>query len=413
MTKVSMKHLYVLLLFVFLFNTIFLPNDTFMMKKISLFVLLLLILLDTKEVIGYDEKCVFLLGLIVTLCIILQSIAITGDITENIKLGYPGVILLLYFPVKKYHINLKKLIYILLMELAWYISICGILDRLNIVSVNENRLLLWLFYSDNALIGKGSHVPFGVCIFLKASTMLLLALAMAFEERRFFDAIVILAALILSGTRANVFTAIAVFAVFVIMSSRNRSNRIAITTIISGLFLAVVIKFNIPAKLQRIAEVKQVSDDYRSHSLNSIFRYWSEQPIRLITGSGFSGKYFDSGRNDFISDVELSYWNLMRQLGFIMFVLVMIMILLPLFQLVKRRVGKHMILSYIGYLVIAYTNPLLYSSTGITVVLFMYYYTFILHKREVFTNPEHKRRDTSKALTAITTSNVLFEGQKK
>ena len=77
----------VVLVYIFLFNVIFFPNDTFNIKIISLFLLLVLNFWSTplKNKIDY---LVFFFGLIVPTFTIVLSIIITKSFINNIKLYY-------------------------------------------------------------------------------------------------------------------------------------------------------------------------------------------------------------------------------------------------------------------------------------------------------------------------------------
>ena len=125
---------------------------------------------------------------------------------------------------------------------------------------------------------------------------------------------------------------------------------------------------------------KASNDSVRNTILNTIFASWAEKPISLFTGAGYTGMIYDLARCEYTYTVELSYWNLLRQIGLIPFLLVMIMYLFPIYYLIKSKANINYVVAYIGYLIIAYTNPLLYTSTGLVVLLFMYYICFIFYK---------------------------------
>ena len=86
-----------------------------------------------------------------------------------------------------------------------------------------------------------------------------------------------------------------------------------------------------------------------------------------------TSSFYNIAYNSYTVLVELSYWNLLRQLGLFLFVLAMYMFLKPLFSVAKNKNTRVLSFGYISYLIVAYTNPLLYSSTGFCALLIMLY----------------------------------------
>ena len=74
---------------------------------------------------------------------------------------------------------------------------------------------------------------------------------------------------------------------------------------------------------------------------------------------------------------EWTYLELLRGYGLFAFLILAVM-LWPIFKLYKMRRNRNvaaMMMAYIVYLVIAGTNPLLISSTGMLIILTIYSYT--------------------------------------
>lgn len=81
-----------------------------------------------------------------------------------------------------------------------------------------------------------------------------------------------------------------------------------------------------------------------------------------------------------------------------MFIILMAMYLYPLARLLKYK-KKYLseIFAYAGFLIIAYTNPFLYSTTGMIILLYMYY---------LFDSELQEREETTKSI------NVDMDGDK-
>ena len=89
---------------------------------------------------------------------------------------------------------------------------------------------------------------------------------------------------------------------------------------------------------------------------------------KLFFGSGFGSEYYNYGRGEYQSTAELAYINLLRQIGLIMFLAFLVFLFRPLMY---HKLDRKLRFSYFMYLVIAYTNPLLYSSTAYVLYIYM------------------------------------------
>ena len=131
---------------------------------------------------------------------------------------------------------------------------------------------------------------------------------------------------------------------------------------------------------------KAGSDAIRNGHIQSLLAYWSENPLHFLRGDGFSSSFYSSGIGDYTSNIELSYWNLLRQVGVFPFLATIIMLVYPLWPIIRKKENVMMLIGYVAYLIVAYTNPLLYSSTGLTVILFIY----VLCGKEAPPSPEKR-----------------------
>ena len=119
------------------------------------------------------------------------------------------------------------------------------------------------------------------------------------------------------------------------------------------------------------------SDQIRNRQFDSYLLIFSN-PINLLFGTGFGSSFYNLGRNAFAVTAELAYFDLLRQIGLIFFIPFLLFILFPFYVLRDNTIK----VSYLGYLLISFTNPLLFSSTGFLVYLYMYYICFT-HSRKI------------------------------
>lgn len=376
-----------ILLFLFALNAIFLPADTFQVKKIALFLLLAInydCFLKILKHRNRDELLIVFFGFLLTSFSIGWSFLLTGNLFDNIRIGYVGYILLLYPIIKRSHVNFIKLVGHIMIAMAYFVVIMGLLDLIGLIPMHDNPYLMWIYDTENALVGKGSHLATGYVIFMKTSPMLFLSLAYAFLEPRSFmhpvsfskikyvNAIVISIALFLSGTRANLLICV-VFALFCYVYCKRSPLKQKIFMLAACVLMLYFLgDGSLFESIWDMFVRKASSDEVRNGIMESIFQVWEDNPIKLFLGSGFSQTFYNAGRGEYSYNVELSFWNLLRQLGIPLFVLTMVCYLYPAMRLLKEQRNTLIVMGYVCYLIVAYTNPLLHSSTGMTVLLFMY-----------------------------------------
>lgn len=365
------KSITLLLLYLFIINVVFLPNDTFQLKKVSF---VLLILLNIGIFFGTKDKLqtlVFMFATMLPLYIILKSFILTGNLMNNIAGGFTGFMLLLFFIIQKYNFDFEKILMRVLIALALFMVLMALLDFTGMVPTMSNPLLMWFYATENAMVGRGAGHAFGIIYFMKASPLLLICLPYCIKNKKYIWAIIVIVALLISGTRGNVLMGIIVFLACLIYGEKKIGRRLALVALLVIAVYVALFGIGFSDIILDAFTMKSHNDSLRSLSLESIFMNWKRDPISFIIGSGYSSEFFDFGMNQMVSNVELSYWNLLRRVGIFVFFMMMYMFIYPILKTYKSEPLAN--IGYIGYLIVAYTNPLLYTSTGITLLLYMFY----------------------------------------
>lgn len=369
----------------YLFNTIFIPYDTFLLKKIS-FVIIIVFNLDIiiQELLSgkKDVLTVFLFAIILPVYSIIKSVLMTGVLLDNINSGYTGMILLLFLVIRNQEIDFIKPFVFFLVSLSLFLIISALLDYFGVVQFYDNRIITWLHNTENANIGRESRYLLSYYFFVKTTPMLIVGLGYLLYKKHYLVSFIVLFALILSGTRANAVLGLAVFYLGFIFSIEDINNRVAIGVGTTIIFLFVFFGFGLFDKILYYFESKAGSDKVRTLTLSSILNEWKNNPISFFIGQGYSSSFFNTGRLEFTSDVELSYWNLLRRVGALNFILFMYCFVKPLFFFRENRDKLAVLFSYFAFLMCCYIDPLLYTSTGVTVMLFIYCVVFMDKKTQ-------------------------------
>lgn len=175
---------------------------------------------------------------------------------------------------------------------------------------------------------------------------------------------------VISGTRSSMlFPFLLLFVMIFLFKRNNRYLRYIIyaITIFASISLAVVF-------IMLISEKGEHSNMVKYAHLLSYVEHFAKNPLYLITGQGPGTAFYTKGFYSMSMNTEWSYLELIRRYG-LFSLLILYVFLEPLKSLLRlsdSEKGIVMLLAYVIYLIIAGTNPLLLSSTGMLVLLMVH-----------------------------------------
>ena len=154
-----------------------------------------------------------------------------------------------------------------------------------------------------------------------------------------------------------------------IFKRNNRYLRYVIYSLVILACVALVVVF-----VALISEPGEHSNMVKYAHLSSYIEHFAKNPLFLITGQGPGTSFYTKGFYAMVMNTEWSYLELIRRYG-----LFSLMIFYLFFEPLKRLYalkdtdkGIVVLLAYVIYLIIAGTNPLLLSSTGMLIVLMVH-----------------------------------------
>lgn len=360
-----------MLLALFTFFAILMPADNL---NIKIFIFSLLLVLNIKTIVFFliDRKHLYYMFFTVIFPLLLFMISITrvpmGDVLAGV---YIFSYIWLLPVILKYQIDYLKYILGALLIIALIICLSALLDKIGIMSISSNPLLVYLNTAQEAQISVSSNAIFTYVIFLNGSPLILILLLYSLFNNKIIWGIVAFMALLLSGTRANIYEALAIVAIYFIFFVKNRVLKtIFIISIIyisyrySGVFLA---------RVELMNDAKLSGDAIRDSNYHSIIQSMNQNPMSYFLGNGIGSQYFSPARLGLISTSELSYFEFLRQNGLIGLSIFLVFILRPIIPIFKDRKTRWICLAYIGYLILAYTDPFLFTATGFVIYLLVYF----------------------------------------
>ena len=369
--KKTKKSINNLILFIFLTICIFFPADPYGVKLIAFALLFVLNgKLIVRKIGDARYRPVLIFGSLFPITIMLQSIMLTGNVVKSISSAYSPVLLLLLIPIIEIKLSFKKYVLILLKTMSVCVLLIAITDVIGVFNVNRASFIRDSFYKYGmGVMGKSAAYSSYYRIFFKASPLLVLLLDDSISKGDYKWLVASFGALWFTGTRANVFSAlIIIFFRYVIWSDSKKTTRYLIAVAILALSLLNISRIYNMIVGQMNTTGAIASDFVRSGELLAYKEVFSD-PIKLILGTGFGSPFYNYGRDSIGYTSELSYFEMIRCVGLIFAIPFFLFVLKPVFS---KKVKADYKLSYICYLVIAATNPLLFSSTAMIMYMFLY-----------------------------------------
>ncbi|WP_462400499.1 hypothetical protein [Lacticaseibacillus pantheris] len=332
-----------------------------------------IILLNLFTIIGYflngenlANTLLFVFFPLVLLIISSTQVEISKVLASDYVFLYMWVLPVLI----RYNINFQRIFLFAIKITAALIVISAFLDKFGGVGVYSNPILTFLDTSGNAQVSVSANAIFGYVIFLNASPLILILLVQSLSAKNFLYSVLAVLGLFFSGTRANIYMAIVVTVLFLIFYVKSPVIRLGVIMIIALVGLRFGSDFM--QRVRSINDAKINGDSIRNETVPAIFDSMRQNPLSYFVGNGLGSSYYSAARGGVTQGSEWSYFELVRQMGVAGAGVFALILLRPL-QLLKSRETMWLGWSYVGYLVIAVTEPFIFTSTGFLLYLFLYY----------------------------------------
>jgi hypothetical protein len=367
--RVSFDKLSVVLLNLFIVFSVIFVNDIYSIKKI-LFVLILL--LNFKSLISslFQNPFVLFFGLVFPLALFMYSTLLTGEIVTSFFRSFSPYLFLLILVIKKLNFDYIRLVNSSLIVVMVITNLIVIFDLLGFLNVNSSFINDFFYTYDIGIMGKSTYFSFYYKVFLKSSPLLVILLFYYLEKTKYLLASLVYFALFLSGTRANVLIPFFMILIYFLFFSKKTHIKLVISVISTSVFLIFISDiFQLLNEILFTTSV--VSNRVRIGHITSILMLINQTPLILISGSGMGSQFYSIGINAYTTSIEWAYIDLWRQMGFLFFVVFLYFLVVPFFKFARNE--KYKKIAFLTYLLIAGTNPLLFSSTAYIMYIYMYF----------------------------------------
>ncbi len=287
----------------------------------------------------------------------------------TIQFTLSSFLILLVYPVVMFRINLEKIIVfagVLIALAVIFFSILFLVLNLDIGMPIFNVLDLSIGYRDFGIY----RIPM---VQLSATPVLFVAFGLSWlhwlNNRSVYSLLasfVILFAGLVSGQRGVFLLILLSFSIFIISGSRESKyfKVIIILMLISCLYFSIGL-------LSELFSSSDTSNSIKSGHINSYFQ--NVDLVGFLFGQGLGSSYYTEGYERIASVTEITILDSVRYFGIFSFALLWGLILNPLIIIgkLRRNIGARFWI-FLGYIVLSTTNPVLFNSFGMFILVWFW-----------------------------------------
>lgn len=296
------------------------------------------------------------------------------------------LVLILIYPITYYKINLDKIVKLSGLLLAIYSLISFVIVVLYIDSpISEKYYTFFKEYSAGSN-GLREFTEEGLLSFHTGTApFLFLSLVLYFEsfikKRNFFAFIAILLhiyIIFISGSRGTFFSALLAILIIIMFKA---SNKIKLGLVVLGLPLLFFFSFFLLQNTE-IFSSEEGSNNVKLGHFESFVD--SSNIINLLFGNGLAAKYFSKGTNSVLAHTEITPVDMIRYLGVVLAFLLYFVIIFPT-KRINAYFGNNLLymIIFLIYVLNSMTNPTMFNSYGLLVVLW-YWYKILKEEKKLF-----------------------------
>lgn len=358
------------------------PADHLKIKEIILVLALLFNLPSIISFIKNDSGRVRLLFYSLFFPFILTMYALLREapLGDTLSYGYVWIFLLLIPAIVYRNMDVKRPFIFATILVAIAIDFIYLTDVIGIMSIYSNPLVVFLDSMNELQYGKGILSTFGYSIFYKSSPLLFLTYGYMLNKKRYLWAAVLFLSFLASGTRANFLMGLFLTVTIPVLDSKKLSKKAIITIFVLGAAFAFA-----PSIIEKMTALNAIkysrSEAIKFQAIQVIFDVMKQNPLNYIFGTGVGSSFYFPARGTWVNIVEVSYFDYFRQVGIVGMFFFIAFLVRPIKKYINDY--KWLLLTYVAYLAVAFTNPLLVTSTAFMVYVLMYSGAFLEERQSL------------------------------
>lgn len=365
------------------------PTGQMFHAKELLFLLLLVLAFLNKQKIKFIPKDVLI---IIFTCLFLPIWGICvallkGCLDDQVYgLGHLKSFLFIFFFFVLTEIDFKTI----LKSLCLVGCIMAGITTVIFIIAQYNEELFGVVYGNslensNIIISRREYYGFPILgIYFKAAPLIIFSytyLLYFIKKRTIINRILIftnLFSLLIAGSRTPTLIVIAITLLYIYHKTKI-DYRVK-------LFISFFVTIAMAIFIFILASEKEYSNETKAGNFSSYIENTFEGSNSII-GAGLGSTFWAAGRNDFISASEFSYFDILRIYGLFIGSTLIFLVFYPVLYYLRIRKGYSdfdwFAIAYFLYMVLAGTNPLLISSTGMMTLSVGLAFMYHLHNKQI------------------------------
>lgn len=372
--RFTLNSISVFLLGIFLFCICIDPTGVIFHAKEMLFVILMFLTILNRHIIKQipsDVLFIVLFCLSVPMYGICVAICKNAFVDTEYAFGQYKSLMFILFVFLLIEINFNKtlkVVYIIGSLIAIFTVIIYLLGQTGLhdifTLVYQNSI-----ENSNIIISRRTFVGVSLLgVYFKAGPLILFSYIYSlyfakYSRSNLFWRIVNLFALLVAGSRMPTLIGLLITGVYCFDKMKSYPRfRLCLSFMVGIAFLILVIL---------LATEKEESNNIKSENFTSYIDNFFEG-TNSILGAGLGSVFYAEGRDRYVSNSEFSYFDIIRMYGGIIGLLFSFLVFYPSFYFYHSKYCDQLkysrfAMAYILYMILAGTNPLLLSSTGMFV----------------------------------------------
>ncbi len=369
-TTFDLRKLYIIMIFCVLFGCCFFTHDIYGIKQLSIILSgLFAVFLLVKRCYTEDEIEIIKIGIFFPLGLLIISFLANGDISYAISGSYCGFMFVILLLSLHYKIDIEKIIMFVIKLVITVTLLCAALDFFFGYDIFENPILKYLDdIGELAVITKHAQYFSYYKIYIFSSPLAILVSCLSLKNKKYFWWLASGLVLLFTGSTTPVF-AFALCSFFYIIELMERKKLL-------GIFIILCIIFCIGFILiSAFYSGNSIDMLVRKSIIEAYIRDFSENPLSLLKGAGYGTPIYIEARKAYEMTTEWSYLEFFREFGVMGGLPFLCIIIKPIKKLYNSEYNW-VIYSVVVYILIAFTNPLAYTTTSMVAYILLYYNYF-------------------------------------
>ena len=274
---------------------------------------------------------------------------------------------------------------------SFVVSVMTIIGYISIMMTPDFKLMIYQFSEDHGtILMTGERTFLGVtfyALFYRSLPLVTIPAAIYFnkflnenkhKKKNFLISLIFLTSLFMGGNRAMLLGVFIIIMIPIYLKYKR--------LLVFNVLIKIVILLGLIIAYLAITDKEEESTMVKTAHLISYSDYFTRYWYTLLFGTGAGSMFFSKGTDAMTPITEWTYLELLRMNGVVGLTLFLVFLFKPIIRNWKKkeiRCWSEVSSGYILYMFLAGSNPNIFCSTGLLVIIFLYSYSENLKYRMI------------------------------